>query len=65
MTPEQKAAHVIAQAACLNAHVAAMEIANNMCFMKSSEPIYKEQDFMDLINRYGVHHNAVVTFFRD
>lgn len=63
MTPEQQAAYVMAQAAALNAEVAGMQAENWMREMQGHTIAYGEDAFQDAINRYGVHHNAVIGFF--
>ena len=65
MTPEQKAAHVMAMVACAMAEIAAMQAANNDGTRPDPKPPYSEQDFRDVIDRNGVHHNAVLTLFRN
>lgn len=72
MTPEQQAAYVIAQAACVTADVAAMQAENaavteanaDTSMIRRMSLPWKGQDFRDLINVYGIHHNAVIGFFR-
>jgi hypothetical protein len=58
MTPEQQAAYINAQAACALAEIAAMQAAN------ASRPgTHSASEFEDLIQKYGIHHNAVLSFF--
>lgn len=59
MNPEQQAAYVIAQAACASAEIAAMQAANQAQAGK-----YSEQDFLAVIDRYCIGHNAVISTFR-
>lgn len=63
MTDEQKAAFVMAQAACVNAMVAAYQAVNDNKRHLGQPPVYGKQDFEALIEQYGVHHNAVVGMF--
>ncbi len=63
MTDEQKAAYIIAQAACLNAKVVSMQVANKGREAVGTNPMYLECDFLQAINDSGVHHNAVIKFF--
>lgn len=71
MTPDQQAAYVIAQAACVTADIAAMQAENAATAAENQEvkwdqrkPIpWKGSDFRDLINAYGIHHNAVIGMF--
>lgn len=63
MTDEQKAAFIMAQAACLNAGVAGMVATNMQCQAHGDSPVYDEADFKAAIDRSGCHHNAVLMFF--
>lgn len=69
MTPEQQAAYVIAQAACVTADIAAMQAENAVTASdyrrRPGSPLpWKGVDFRNLILAYGTHHNAVIGFFR-
>lgn len=64
MTPEQQAAYVMAMAACMNAEVAAMQAANVVSVANTGSPSYSDQDFLALIDKYGIHHNVVMGWFR-
>ena len=63
MTAEQKAAYIIAQAACANSEVAGMQAENQDRLANGLSIAYDEAAFAAVIERYGIHHNAVVTFF--
>lgn len=65
MTPEQKAAFIMAQAACANAEIAGMRAENQMREALGDAPAYGYEHFSAVMERYGIHHNAVVTFFGD
>lgn len=62
MTPEQKAAFVIAQAACAMAELAAM-LATNAAHAGSYKP-NGPKEFVELTDRFLIGHNAVIEFFR-
>lgn len=64
MTPEQQAAYIMAQAACAIAEVAGMQAENQQRAASGLSPAYTEQAFNDVVARNGVHHNAVISFFR-
>lgn len=64
MTPEQQAAFIIAQAACANGTIAAMQAQNECDRAAGKPPTNSPQDFEDVAARYGIHHNAVLGFFR-
>lgn len=61
MTPEQEAAYVISQSAC--AMIAAMGMAaqNQLAAAEGASIPYGEYEFNALIEKYGIHHNAVLT----
>lgn len=63
MTPEQKAAYVMAQAACLIAETFGMHAENMQREQRGESMAYVEKDFQDAVVRYGVHHNGVISLF--
>jgi len=65
VTPEQKAAFIIAQAAVLNATILGMEAENSMRAYRGEAPAYDETAFIHAVNASSCHHNAVLEFFRD
>ena len=65
MTPEQKAAFVIAQAACMNAELEAMKAANIDRLERGYSTAYGEDEFLSIPAKYGLEHNTVVAFFQE
>lgn len=63
MTPEQKAAFIIAQSACAMAEIAGMQAENESRIANGLTPAYTERDFIAVTERNVVGHNAVVQFF--
>ncbi len=63
MTPEQQAAYIIAQAACMHAEMEGMKAENARRSAGQAPLRYSEVDFEALPARYGIDHNAVVGFF--
>lgn len=63
MTPEQQAAYIIAQAACMHAEIEGMRAANLGRVINNDPLLYTEADYAGLPDKYGVHHNAVIAFF--
>lgn len=63
MTPEQQAAYINAQAVAASAELEAMKAANWMREMQGHTIAYGEEAFLALIDKYGLHHNAVLTTF--
>jgi hypothetical protein len=65
VTPEQKAAFVVAQAACANAEVAAMQAANQHRLSLGYSIAYDEAAFLLVADRYQLGHNTVISFFME
>lgn len=65
MTPEQKAAYVMAQAACAIAEVEGMKAENMQRQQRGESMAYVEDDFAGIADKYGIHHNALITLFHD
>lgn len=65
MTPEQKAAFIIAQAALLNAEIAGMMAENQAAIATGERPPFTLGDFRQVIAEQGgaLGWNAVITFF--
>ena len=65
MTPEQKAAFVVAQAALFNARVAGMVAENQYRTSRGLMVAYGEDAFASLEREFSavLGHNAVVLFF--
>lgn len=65
MSPEQSAAFIAAQSACMLTEMEAMKAANQERALHGHSPAYGEDAFLALPVKYGVHHNAVVSFFQE
>lgn len=63
MTDEQKAAYVNAQAACAMAEIAGMQALNQYRLARGEAIAYSDEAFDAIPNKYGIHHNAVLTLF--
>lgn len=64
MNPEQKAAFVIAQAACANAEIAGMQ-AMDRAWAAQGHTTYNDLDYKAVIEKYCIGHNAVLTLFQE
>ncbi len=64
MTPEQKAAFVMAQAACAMAEIAGMQAANQHRTQHGNSIMYGEEAFDGVIERNCISHNAVLSLFQ-
>lgn len=65
MTPEQAAAYVNSQVACMMATLAAMHEENRERELQGHTHAHDHAAFLDLPNNFGVHHNAVCDIFAD
>lgn len=63
MTPEQAAAYVMAQAACALIEMASMQAQDRHWERQGAVSTYTDADYLALIEKYGIHHNAVSTTF--
>lgn len=61
MDDMQKAAFLMAQTACMLAELEAMKAANRARQMQDQSDAYGENEFLALIDRYGIHHNGAIT----
>lgn len=64
MTPEQQAAYVNAQAACMMVEAMGMQAQNMARTAEGELPMFFKEHFDALIVNYGVHHNGTLTIFR-
>ena len=60
-----KAAHINSQVACALIEMESMKAANEERASKGLAQAYDEGAFMALINRYGIHTNAVIGWLRE
>lgn len=63
MDDAQKAAYVMAQTACMMAEMEAMKAANRARQQNDYSDAYGEEEFLALIDKWGLSHNAVLTTF--
>lgn len=59
MTPEQGAAYVNAMVACATIEAMSMKAANKDADKRGVMRPYGEKNFFNLIEKYGIHHNAI------
>lgn len=65
MTSEQQAAFIMAQAASAMAEIAGMQAENTIYQTRYGGNVrYGQADFVGVIDRYGISHNAVLSFFQ-
>jgi hypothetical protein len=63
MSHEQQAAYIIAQAVCAMAEIAGMQ-AMDRAWEKQGYSTYNDLDYAAVIEKYGIHHNAVLSLFQ-
>jgi hypothetical protein len=59
MSPEQGAAYVQAMVACSLIECEAMKAENYRCEQAGLPHRYKYEDFMGLLDKYGIHYNSI------
>lgn len=64
MTPDQAAAYVHANSVAATAEIEAMKAANKEREMRNMPLAYTDAEFLSLIDKYDLHHNAVISLFR-
>jgi hypothetical protein len=62
---QSRAAFVIAQAACANAEIAAMQAENQQRLSEGLSIAYGADAFRAVESTYLIGHNAVITYLRD
>ncbi|MHB8413981.1 MAG: hypothetical protein ACYDB1_01105 [Acidiferrobacteraceae bacterium] len=65
MTDQEKAAYIHSQVACALIEMEAMRAANQYREIQGCTPTYGEEAFRKIIENYPIHHNAVMSLFRD
>lgn len=65
MDPIAKASFIIAQAACANAKIAAMQAVNQICVQRGEPLVWNYADFMAVQDEYYIGHNTVIGYLRE
>jgi len=65
MTDEQKAAYVFANAVAAQAEIEGMKSENRLREFQDLSPAYGEKEFMEIIDKYGLYHNAMLSLFHN
>ena len=65
MNEQQKAAYIFSQSVCALIELEAMKQANRDREANCQASAYREEDFMELFNKYFIGHNDVIGYFRD
>ena len=60
MNENENAAYVMSQAACALIEAMGMHAENMQRQQLGQSMAYSDEAFLKLINRYGIHHNAVI-----
>lgn len=63
MDPIQQAAYIMAQAACAQVEAMGMMAENQNCLARGYPIAYDKEAFDNLILKYGIHHNHVISTF--
>jgi len=62
MDEQQRLAYINGQIACAQIEAMGMNAENQRAALKGQEPPYGKEAFDGLINTYGIHHNAVISY---
>lgn len=65
MTEAQKAAYINAEAVSALIEAMGMHAENQQRAQRGEAMAYSDKAFFEIINKYGIHSNAVVAFFHD
>jgi len=60
-----KLAYINSQIACAMIEMEGMKIQNMMDMKDDWIPTYMKQDFDKLMEKYGLHHNAILTYLQE
>lgn len=65
MTPEQSASFIFANSVAALAEIQGMVAENTFREQKGQTIAYGEEAFLEVIKKYGIHHNAVLSLYGD
>lgn len=65
METTERAAFLIAQAACAQAEIAGMTAENQQREHRGESMAYVHSDYLAVIDKYGIGHNAAILWLRD
>lgn len=63
MNDQQKASYVFAQSVAALAEIESMKAVNQIREIQGHAIAYGEKSFLDVIEKYGLHQNSLITFF--
>lgn len=64
MTEDQQVAYVHAMSVAAQAEIEGMRADNQLREVQGYSPAYGHDAFLAVIEKYGIHHNAVLTVFQ-
>ena len=65
MNENQRAAYIISQSICAMAELMAMQAENAQREHSGESMAYRETDFVEVIDRYGLSHNSVLLYLHN
>ena len=65
MDREQRIAYINAMTVAAQIECAGMVAENDQRKVSGKSPAYVDMDFDRVINKYGIHHNAVISYLLD
>ena len=60
-----KVTYLNSQIACAMIEAMGMQAQNQQREILRESPAYVEDSFMQLLDKYGLHHNSVITFLQE
>jgi hypothetical protein len=60
-----KVAYLNSQITCAMIEAMGMQAENEQRKIMGNSPAYVEDSFMQLLTKYGIHHNAVITLLQE
>jgi hypothetical protein len=60
-----KVAYLNSQITCAMIEAMGMQAENKQREILGQSPAYVENSFMQLLDKYGLHHNSVITFLQE
>jgi len=60
-----KVAYLNSQIACAIIEAMGMQAENEQRKIMGNSPAYVKDSFMQLLDKYGLHHNSIITFLQE
>lgn len=64
MDENQRLVFMYSQITCANIEMAAMQVEDKYYVLEGGYPVHSRQDYLALIEKYGIGHNSVIEYIR-